>query len=454
MDAAKKPFKEKIKESRPLPDKFWKSAMVALPLVLYLVVAIVVPIAQKGDYCFNSASDAGADGHCVPGSSMAGAIGGVAGGDGSATGEMRDEGELQPGIDWDSLMQQELERGGLDGSLSATLLAQKAFEEELRRQGLDPDGNPIPGAAQNIPEPDDTTVGGSDTPTAPGGELEIINPGEDSIYGSGSYSSAATGDPTDPENAANTVNLSFALREALLTATEPGPDATPEEKEEWAKRQQNRAQDLAAVNADGTLGDAAEGETGITPFTADFLAALLGLVSDNLVGVEAVQPVQQNGDTATAKLGLIFFGDVPVETDLELTFVWSNGRWMLAQSMSCSIVESLGVTCPDWLRELNKRTKAGQMANDATESAAAEEATCGLKEKLAGIIATEDKAKSRFTKSTVRPKTLAGAVEIGNKLRTTGLRKLQQSIRAGTVQLQVATIQDALRLFLPKEYPF
>ena len=180
----------------------------------------------------------------------------------------------------------------------------------------------------------------------------------------------------------------------------------------------------------------------------------MGLVSDNLVGVEAVQPVQQNGDTATAKLGLIFFGDVPVETDLELTFVWSNGRWMLAQSMSCSIVESLGVTCPDWLRELNKRTKAGQMANDATESAAAEEATCGLKEKLAGIIATEDKAKSRFTKSTVRPKTLAGAVEIGNKLRTTGLRKLQQSIRAGTVQLQVATIQDALRLFLPKEYPF
>ena len=132
---------------------------------------------------------------------MAGAIGGVAGGDGSATGEMRDEGELQPGIDWDSLMQQELERGGLDVSLSATLLAQKAFEEELRRQGLDPDGNPIPGAAQNIPEPDDTTVGGSDTPTAPGGELEIINPGEDSIYGSGSYSSAATGDPTDPENA-------------------------------------------------------------------------------------------------------------------------------------------------------------------------------------------------------------------------------------------------------------
>ena len=458
MESANKPFSEKIKERTPLPNKFWKIALVALPVVLYLVIALVVPVAMDGPYCFSTASDAGANGRCERGTGLAHAIN-KGGRDGNGRGNATEEGELQPGIDWDTVMKEDAARGGMDNG-GASLAAQEAFEEELRRQGLDKDGNPIPGATRTDNTDDGTAQDGTaqdgsakdkDSQTAPGGELEIINPDNNLNQGAGSGADATQ--PTDPANAANAINLSFALREALMMATEPGPDATQAEKDEWKKRQQHRAKDVAADKADGTTDGVAEGEAGITPFTADFLQALLALVANNLVSVEAIQPIHQNGGTATANLGLIFFGDVPVETDLQLTLVWSNGRWQLAQSMSCSIVESMGITCPDWLRELNKRTAAGQMANDATgQDTATNDCGC-LGKKLADAIKPKTVTEYVTTKSNVRPNTLLDAVEIAKKLRANGLQKLQKSARAGVVTLRVATIQDALRLFLPQEYP-
>lgn len=398
MDSANKPFSEKIRERTPLPRKFWRIALVALPLVLYLVVALVVPVAMDGTYCFSTASDAGANIPCEQ-TNITQAAENTTHADKRRSGKTPNKGELQPGIDWDALLQEEASRGGMDSAAAAALAAQQAFEEELRRQGLDKDGNPTP----ENPAPDNTKSENK--------ECEGSTPHT----------------PPHSTHPANKENLSEALRNALLPSTEPETDTT----------------------TDGT----AENAAAITPFTAEFLQALFALVTDNLVSVEATQPIQHNGDTATATLGLILFGDVPVETDLQLTFVWSDGRWKLAQSMSCTLVESMGITCPDWLRELNKRTAAGQMANDATGKDAAHK-ECACKNKNPAD-ATKPKTgiKSVTTKPNSQPKTLLDAVEIAKKLRANGIQKILNSVRTGTTKLHVGTIQDALRLFHPQEYP-
>lgn len=316
----------------------WKRILASVGMVFFLLVAIFTPLSSAGFGCSGNNDDASTTSASAPAGTELSGDDSDALGDGTAMGD----------DDMDAAMDNPY--GGEGGPSD-----DESWDEYM--DGYADDGAETPSDAAEAAA-EDTANGTADTEVDPGA-MTPVQP-------------ATPGGAQDhPTVAANTGNLTIALREALLVPTEPGPDATEEEKRAYEEVTKHQQQDAAADKADGTTDGTIAGSGAMNTPTREFMQALMRLVSKGLINVEALGPVQQDGGKATAKLGLRIFNKVPVKTDVDLEFVWANGRWQLAQSVSCKLVEAMGMECPGWLASINKNTAAAAEAETAGDDATA-----------------------------------------------------------------------------------